>query len=148
MSEQRRSRRPQDDASLAAFFAEADDILDNWQPEPDASTWAADGSHQPERIGGEYYRQDQVRERDQGLDQGLEPLASILAMLAESYLATRDDQRRIWSLGRGSVELVEVTDEQVFEMLGRRRVEAGSPDVAAVCRWLNARASLTPEAEV
>lgn len=144
MSEQRRSRRPQDDASLEAFFAEADDILDNWQPEPDASTWAADGSHQPERIGGEYYRQDQA-----GVDdQGLEPLASILAMLAESYLATRDDQRHTWSLGRGSVELVEVTDEEAFEVLGRRRVEAEPPDVAAVCRWLNARASLTPEAEV
>ena len=55
----RHSERPQrDNTDLDAFFAEADDIIENWHGGLDASTWAADGSHQPAEIEGDYYASD------------------------------------------------------------------------------------------
>ena len=46
-------------ARLDAFFAEADDILENWNGGADSASWAADGSHQVDGdIGGDYYAQD------------------------------------------------------------------------------------------
>ena len=35
-----------DNTDLDAFFAEADDIIENWTPGYDANEWHADGSHQ------------------------------------------------------------------------------------------------------
>ena len=53
----------EDQERLDAFFAEADDIIENWQPGFDSATWAADGSHQPDEIGGDYYAEDVYRQR-------------------------------------------------------------------------------------
>lgn len=54
---------PEDQARLDAFFAEADDILEHWEPGFDSATWAADGSHQPDEISGRYYGDDVYRSR-------------------------------------------------------------------------------------
>lgn len=55
----RHSQRPQrDNTDLDKFFAEADDIIEHWNGGIDAGTWAADGSHQPAEIEGDYYASD------------------------------------------------------------------------------------------
>ena len=54
------SQRPQrDNTDLDKFFAEADDILEHWHGGTDANEWHADGSHQPARISGDYYLDDE-----------------------------------------------------------------------------------------
>ncbi len=55
----RHSQRPQrDNTDLDKFFAEADDIIENWHGGLDSNEWHADGSHQPAQIGGDYYGSD------------------------------------------------------------------------------------------
>lgn len=44
-----------------AFLAESQDVLDDyvtWHGSADSATWAADGSHEPDQISGDYYGDD------------------------------------------------------------------------------------------
>lgn len=53
------------DRDLDAFLAECDDVITDWEGNGDSATWRADGSHQPDRIDGDYYIHDRVpRHRD------------------------------------------------------------------------------------
>ncbi len=45
-------------ADVEDFLAELDDVVDDWEGSADSATWAADGSHEPTELDGEYYGYD------------------------------------------------------------------------------------------
>lgn len=45
-------------ADVDAFLAQCDDVIEDWEGSVDAAGWAADGSHEPAEIAGDYYLQD------------------------------------------------------------------------------------------
>lgn len=52
------NRRPELSGDLDDFLAEIDGVVDAWEGSTDSAAWAADGSHQPASLDGDYYAYD------------------------------------------------------------------------------------------
>lgn len=81
------------------FLAESQEVLDDyvtWHGSADSATWAADGSHEPDQISGDYYGDDHPMP-GVGLFQHLEPGALRFAPVGTPLPVTTEDLGEHWT---------------------------------------------------